>query len=264
MSQPTSQPTASRYAVELLQRELARRCSQNARYSLRAFAGALGLSHSALSLVLSNKRRLSAKAAARVSDRLGLAPPEREKLLLSTALGRVGGEAENLRVLKQDELPLDQFELLSDPHHYAILSLFEIADTRCEPRWIARRLGISEAEARHSIALLERLKLLGKVGGRWKQLGNPIVVDNRVSTPATRKHHKKLLARAAESLENDPMETRDLSATTFAMDPADIPYARARIRAFREELARELETRSRPKEVYHLSVQIFPTSKGKK
>src|SRR4051794_29725601 len=65
----------------LLQNELTRRCAKNPRYSLRAFAKALGMSHTVLSLVLSGKRPLSRKAALQVASALELAPAERQRLL---------------------------------------------------------------------------------------------------------------------------------------------------------------------------------------
>src|SRR4029077_7937852 len=65
----------------LLQAELSRRIERNPRYSMRRFSQALGVSHTVLSLVLSGKRPLSKKAAAKVSDFLGFDPAQRESLL---------------------------------------------------------------------------------------------------------------------------------------------------------------------------------------
>src|SRR4051812_39967317 len=71
---PATLPFSPRLA---LQRELARRCTTNAGYSLRAFARALGMSHAGLSLVLSGKRPLSRKAAVRIAPLLDLSTDER-------------------------------------------------------------------------------------------------------------------------------------------------------------------------------------------
>jgi hypothetical protein len=62
-------------------------------------------------------------------------------------------------------------------------------------------------------------------------------------------------------MENDPMPLRDLSSTTFAMDPKQVGHALKRIREFRRELSRELEEFGNPQEVYNLTVQLFPSSK---
>lgn len=245
-------------AKTILERELKRRCEANPRYSMRAFAQGLGVSHTALSLILSGARPPSRKMVALISERLGLSPQEKWELLISRATGEVSkGE-----VLQFDQISLDQFELLSDWYHYAILSLLELPKTKFEAKWLAKRLNISETQAKLSIDLLKRLNLVEEATrGRWRQRGGPIKVENNVSTSATRKHHRQLLERAIHSLENDPFELRDFSAMTFVMDVKSIPYAKERIRSFRRELMQELETRGRPDEVYRLAVQIYPVTR---
>src|SRR4051812_17731490 len=57
---------------------------RNPRWSLRAFAKQLGVSHSALSEILSGKRALSQKAAVRFAQRLELSPAD-TKLFLRAA-----------------------------------------------------------------------------------------------------------------------------------------------------------------------------------
>ncbi|MNL23447.1 hypothetical protein D3C87_1448360 [compost metagenome] len=45
---------------------------------------------------------------------------------------------------------------------------------------------------------------------------------------------------------------------TMACDPADLPEAVKRIAAFRRELCEFLERNKKPKEVYQLSISLFP------
>lgn len=247
---PTTEITNPRL---LLQAELTRRIQHNPRYSLRRFAQALGMSHTVLSLVLSGKRPLSKKAAGKVSDFFGLNPTQRERLVSH----RKSPPLEPASVLS-----LDTFAVVSDWYHFAILSLLEIPKSRFTPRWIASRLGISEIEAKGAVERLLRLGLVEKnPEGEWRQAGKPIRFDNRQSTAATRKFHSQILARAQDSLEHDPFEAREFSSVTFALDSAQLSHARDRIKAFSRELMRELESRGNPKQVYNLSIQIFPLSK---
>ncbi|MEQ1878434.1 MAG: helix-turn-helix domain-containing protein, partial [Bdellovibrionia bacterium] len=58
--------------MNLLKNELRKRIEKNPRYSLRAFANALGIHPSTLSAVLSNRRTLSPKSANRILTKLGL------------------------------------------------------------------------------------------------------------------------------------------------------------------------------------------------
>lgn len=111
---------------------------------------------------------------------------------------------------------------------------------------------------------MDRLHRLGLVEqdseGHWRQSGKPIKVENTISTVATRKFHKQLLIRAAESIDKDPIPVRDFSSMTFALDPQQIEYARKRLRDFRRELVAELELKGTPSTVYNLTVQLYPVT----
>lgn len=245
----------------LLEKEFARRTARNPRYSLRGFARSLGISHSLLSQVLSGKRRFSRALLERMHTQLDLEHEERAYLQRLTQSDLPLG-AETVRG-EFEKISLDQFSYIADWYHYAILSLLEIPEARLTAKWVSGRLGISPSEASFAIARLKRLGLIAKVEGRWRQTGGPIKLDNRETTSATRRHHRQLLERAAESLENDPFDTRDLSAVTFAMHPKHVGWARERIKQFRWRLMKELEAFGEPTEVYSVAVQIFPLSRRK-
>lgn len=240
----TSNPT------ELLKRALKERCEKNPMYSLRSFAKATGISHTVLSLVLSGKRNLSKKAALKLADYLELNPLDKQKLL---------------KVYKTpspddyETLSLDKFEVISDWYHYGILSVLELPDAKFDAKWIAKQLGIQVVQAKLAMERLQRLGLVAKnEEGQWKQSGKSIKIDNTVSTVATRKFHKQLLVRAAESIDKDPIPVRDFSSITFILDPSQVEYARERIRDFRRQLAAELEIKGDPSSVYNLTIQMYP------
>ncbi|MGK5081763.1 DUF4423 domain-containing protein [Bdellovibrionota bacterium FG-1] len=262
----TEQTRATLNPRLLLQRELERRCKANPRYSLRAFAKALELSPTILSLVLSGKRPLSRQAAHRIADRLSLRSDECLALLdwantkpLRRALAPPPSSSP-LNETSVYQMSLDSFALISDWYHYAILSLLEIPGAQFEASWIARHLGISHIEATAAMERLQRMEIVDQVDGRWKQATAPIRIGNNVPTAATKKFQKQLMLKAIESIENEPEENRDFSSMTFAIDPAQIPYAREEIRKFRRTLAQDLEARGSPKRVYQFTVQIFPVS----
>lgn len=246
---------------QLLQTELARRCERNPRYSLRSFAKSLGISHTVLSLVLNGRRPLSKKAVFKVADALELDPVRRQSLLERR---RIGGPDGSPLPTHDDEfraLSLDTFAIVSDWHHYAILSLLELPGARFEARWISARLGISRMQAKLAIERLARMGLVAPdAGGRWRQTGKPLRVESSVSTAATRKFHRQIIGKALDSLENDLGELRDFTSMTFTMDPALVPHAKERIRGFRRKLVRELESKGSPKRVYNFCLQLYPVS----
>ena len=236
----------------LLRAALAERCEKNPQYSIRAFARASGISHTVLSLVLSGKRRLSKQATTKLADYLGLDPRHRQALLQS----REGSAADHF-----ETLPLDSFEVISDWYHYAILSLLELPQAQFEARSISKQLGIPILNAKLAMERLQRLSLVEEIApGQWRQSGKPLKVENTVSTAATKRFHKQLLERAAVSIDKDPIAVRDFSSMTFVLDPAQVEYARKRIRDFRRQLIGELENKGKPSAVFNFTLQLYPVT----
>jgi uncharacterized protein (TIGR02147 family) len=237
--------------LQLLRNTLDERCRHNPQYSVRAFARASGISHTVLSLVLAGKRSFSKKATERLADHLNLDPNQRLALLTRHRKG-----AEDFATLS-----MDTFELISDWYHYAILSALELPNAQLEVRWLSKQIGLKPLLTKLAIERLIRLKLVEQTkDGTWKQSSAAIKIDNKYSSVATRKFHKQMLARAAESIENDPIENRDFSSMTFAMDPLHIEFARKKIQAFRRQLVSELESKGSPKVVYNFSLQLYPVT----
>ena len=246
----------------LLLNELTRRVGRNPRYSARAFAKSLGISHTLLSLILSRKRRVSKKLLKRVINTLSISAEEVRNLQAQNHANPF--LTEDAGDVEYKQISLDTFNLLSDWQHYAILSLLELPHARLDPRWIARRLGISPLDARLAVERLKRLKFIDLVDGKWKQCTPPLKVENTEASVAAIRHHKQLLKKAEEALENADFKERDFSAMTFALDPKLIPIARKKIAAFRRRLVNELEMYGAPTEVYQLTVQIYPITKEEK
>ncbi|OQW50448.1 MAG: hypothetical protein A4S09_01245 [Proteobacteria bacterium SG_bin7] len=229
------------YLRILLQNELAKRCQRNPRYSLRAFAKSLDTSHTVLSLVLSGKRSISKKLREKIREELGLTHPEETPV---------------------QQITIDAFAIISDWYHYAILSLLEIPESTINPVWISKKLGITALEAKLAVERLKRLELIEYKNDRWHQTGVPIRFDNTISNSTIKNFHKQLLSKAVESLENDPKNLRDFSSMTMAIDPDHLPFAFEEIKKFRRELTQKLEKLGRPKEVYNLTIQLYPISKN--
>jgi uncharacterized protein (TIGR02147 family) len=248
---------------EFLSQELTKRCQRNPRYSLRSFAQFLGITPSALSMILSGKRNVSKKAAQQIVEALALPPQLKVAFLYGC------GKHSDLNFQEEDlsnnyqKLALDTYEIISDWYHFAILSLIETKDFQPKLAWIASRLGITLAEVKTAVERLVRLGILDVSETKWKQTTKPIKVENTVSTAATRKHQRQMIEKALESLEHDPMDIRDMSSMTLAMDPKLVPTALKEIRKFRRKLTKMLETSAPQTEVYHLAIQLYPVSKRK-
>lgn len=73
------------FHIELLASELFRRKKRNPRYSLRAFAHALGIDPGALSRILAGKKQISLAITRKIIRVLQLTPEEKEVFLISVA-----------------------------------------------------------------------------------------------------------------------------------------------------------------------------------
>jgi uncharacterized protein (TIGR02147 family) len=247
-------------APELLQEELGRRIAKNPKYSLRAFARTLGLSPATLSLILSNKTPLTESSLGKISSVLALSPSQTQHLRHQIVTRKLKIE-EPIQDSDFKYVTLDIFKALSEWYYYAILSLFDLKDSSTDPKWISKKLGISVFEAREAIERLQRLGLISKVKGQWKQVSKPLRIDDVSSTSASRRFQRQLLSMALESLEIDPVEIRDVTSMTLSMNKKDMSYAIDKIAEFRRKLTRDLEQRSEPNSVYNLTIQLFPVTK---
>ncbi len=242
---------------DILSSELLVRKKANPKFSLRAFARHLGLSPGHLSSLIHGKRNLTGQQAEKLISKLELSPGDKKVFLSSAFPGLLDVETvreRNLRLLQEDE-----FILISEWFHFAILSLGEIAGNKAQPGWIAERLGISELQARDALNRLGRLGLISvKNDGSFKQTGEPLTTSDDIPSGAIKSFHRKTLDLAKSKLDSVPVGAREFGSVTMAINPAKVNRAKQLIREFQDRLSEELEVGRRKTSVYTLSMQFFP------
>lgn len=252
----------------ILNRELSRRIDANPRYSMRAFAKALDLDPAILSKVLSRKRILSVQSSFHIAEALSLTPTDRSIFLKS-----VVDEQSNLSAKRSEKklgisgataagapttLDIDLFRAIGDWYHIAILELSQTKDFVSDARWIAKALGISVTEAKLAIERLLNLNLLTRKDDRLVKTDENLSTTNKnISTPALRKFQRQILEKAIFSLENDPLETRNMTGVTMAIDPERLVHAKKMILDFMGNLMEFLEGGEK-KQVFQLAVSLYP------
>ena len=120
---------------QLLQRKFLDIKAKNPSFSVRALSKYLEMQPSATNEILKGQRRVSRKIAEKIADKLSLDPSERtdllkdfpEKLKRNTTSRRT--REEDLKALK---LTSDQFGLISNWIHFAILSLIRVKNFKSE------------------------------------------------------------------------------------------------------------------------------------
>ncbi|RYZ85318.1 MAG: TIGR02147 family protein, partial [Proteobacteria bacterium] len=239
-----------------LRDELVQRCKRNQAYSLRAFASSLELDASTLSKLLNGKRPLGRKLILQLGAKIGLTAEETSAYLAS-------GEADESSVerLKFEQLSLDRFAVVSDWYHFAILELMQVEGFQSDAVWIASALGMKSAEANAAIDRLTRVGLLEvKEDGSWLDLsgGFTTSIGPDMVSSAHRRLQEQLLQKATDALATVPLEERDHSTMTMAVDRSRLPEAREKIRRFRRELAEFLVAGEVQNEIFNLNIALFP------
>ena len=195
-----------------------------------------------------------------MSEKRGL---KRVSPRLRTKLLEVSKKRTASRSIDQ-RLGLDEFRVISEWYHAAILELTYSKHFKPDPRWIAQALGINAIEAKLTIERLLKLELLEEKDGTLVKTNFFLdTVDKTKTSVFHKKRIKQVLEKSIDSLENDPVEERSHSGITLCVAPEKIPEAKERIQAFLWDLTNAL-TSGEQERTYELHVSLFPTQKKDK
>jgi len=233
---------------------------RNPQYSRRAFSRKLGLSAGAISELFSGQRNISAKLAERLSQVLGLDPQERSELLaLFPKKAKRKKLSDDSRTVAANYLQLtaDQFRVISEWYHFAILTLMRTVGFKNDPDWIAQRLNMS---SKNVIAALNRMKRLGMVhedqAGLLSRQKARYRTSDDIANDSVAHAHSQYLNKALEALER-PVHQRDFTSIMLSIRPDQLPRAKEMIRKFQDDLSAELEVGPQT-EVFQMCIQVFP------
>lgn len=252
-----------------LKLEYEKRKAKNSQYSLRSFARTLEISSGRLSEYLSNKREITNAVGVQIAEKLGF-----DQELTTLFLKCIDSHLENKKELMRELIELerspefdfiptdssDRYQVVAEWHYFAILSLMELHDFQSSSEWIAKKLGLSENMIKESLDRLERLHVIDRSVEPWRLNSANLRTTEDVASEALLEFHIRNLELALDKLKSVPVENRDFSTITIAIDKAKLPFAKGMIRDFRRKLSRLLETGGTKNEVFQLSIQLFPLS----
>jgi uncharacterized protein (TIGR02147 family) len=152
----------------------------------------------------------------------------------------------------------DQFRYICEWHHLALKSYIGTADFRYDLGAMERRFRgkISGPDIHLSFKLMERLGLIQRGPNKTWAVSKNIVTSQDIPSQAIRQHHRGMLQRAVESIEQQDLSERDISSTTFVFDKKHMAEAKAAIEEFREEFRRRFSATG-GNDVYQLNIQLF-------
>jgi uncharacterized protein (TIGR02147 family) len=238
-----------------LQHELLRLQQKNSRFSLRAYAKMLSLEPAFLSKILNGKRKVTANTLNKLAPKLGL---NHNHILFFMDKNSKDNP------YSFSEVSLEQYSMISDWYHFAILELINLKNFSPKTEWISESLGISEEEVKQATSRLVQLGLLsisnpGRPHEKWKSLqGNNTTIGNPFTAIAFRNLQIQILQQSLKALEIVPIEYRDHSSMTMSINQAMIPKAKEKIKTFRRDLCQFLEGNKNRDSIYQLSISLFP------
>jgi uncharacterized protein (TIGR02147 family) len=227
---------------------------RNSQYGLRAMAKKADIRPGPMSEIISGKRRLTIEMAKKILDKLLIDPKTTQELL----------NINNEYIQKSNEDIIqfnhDQYQVLSEWYHLAILNLVETKNFKNDPKIIALRLNIGLETTKNAIERLLKLKMLNLKKGKLVRTTNRYETSEDILNLSIRKFHHNALIKAAEAIDHIEVEHRDISALILPADPKKIKKIKDKIRKFQDRLLKEFDTKDAT-EVFQISMQVFPLTK---
>lgn len=228
-------------------------------------------SPSLLSMVLKGQRLPSDDLISAMSETWKLGASESEFLRLLVVLERQKKKGRDtteiltrLRKLgarkKAFTISANQFALMRDWHYLVIKQLVASPDFVDDPAWISRKLRrkISPAQAQRALEVMVELGMLERAPGTGKitvAVGYT-ETEHELPSEAIRLHHRGMIERAAEALEEQAVDQRHFNSLTLKIDPRRIPEIKERLLEFLRGFNAEYET-GESSRVYQLNLQFF-------
>lgn len=238
------------------------RRAKNPAFSLRAYARFLGIPPSGLSDIFNGKRKISRKMGNKIASRISI-PADVSAEISRSLKGKYSKleSGEKFVVMERET-----FEVISNWHYFAIISLSELDHFVGKPKWISKHLGISEAKAKSALDKLVELGLLkfDVSSKRIRPTNTNFATTTDIPNLAIRRSLQEHLDLSAAALESLAVDHRDFGFINIATDPALLAEAKRRIRNFRRELCSFLERADKKSAVFRLGTQLFPLTKQPK
>lgn len=157
-------------------------------------------------------------------------------------------------------ISLQEFEYISDWHFLAIKQLVKTSDFTEDLVWISKKLKgkVSPAQVKNSIQILINLGILGRrKDGQLFVSRESIESSNDIPSAAIKEHHKQMLKRALEAVDEQDVSLRQINSMTFRIDPKRIDAAKEKVLQFIYEFNDEYGMDKVGGELYQLNVQLF-------
>lgn len=241
-------------------------------FSVRKWSKDMGMSsHSLLNLQLQGKRKVRLQHVERFTHTMGLTEVESRYLQGITLLEKAKNDQEKqIHLLSLNKMipkthlktkKYNQFSILSDWIHMAIMSLTEITDIKLTEQEIKNYLShkVSTAEITAAITRLLEEGLLKDNGKYLEATYQSVSTTNDISDSGIKEYHRQASDLAKDAIDEVELARRELQSFCLAIPDDKLLLAKDLIRKFREDFYNAVGGSG--ENIYKMNVQLFQLSR---
>lgn len=242
-------------------------------FNLKNWANRLGYrSASSLTMILNKTRLPTYKMINAFSEDFKLNRSERRyfELLIELERRKVSGQPihELLNEIKRisgfseyQKIDVDKFSVVSDWYCYVIKRLVSLKDFKLDIEWIFNKLRkkVPRKNIKSAIESLEKVGMISFDSQRGFYDHEPKThTGNDIPSSAIRHHHRGMIERSLEALEEQTIDERFFQSLTICMDKErDLTTAFEDIQKFVNQFNRKYSKDGVGKSVYQLNLALF-------
>src|SRR5690606_21842028 len=145
-------------------------------------------------------------------------------------------------------------------YHFGILEMLQFSSFKDDPKWFARKLGISEIEVRLAVDRLERLGLVRRDLGKLRPAQGNGKTPSDIPSESIKKLHSQIIDKAKQALFTQPVDHREFGSVVIAVDQSKVKAAKQEIRDFQHRFCKTMGEARTKDSLYCLSFQFFDLS----
>jgi len=252
--------------LRILQTEFQQRKQKNKKYSLRAFAKFLGVSHALLSLVFLKKKGLSLKMADKISTKLTLSHLEKsifinsvEKCFSRSAKKKTKASQALSELHKQKKYKSLTQATMSQIDHWAYVAVFEAI--YCKKAQTTKELCFFLDQKPSMIikvvAYLQEISAVTEENGKFLALSSSLQTTNDIPAKAMVNYHISMAQKAIDSIQRQPVHMREFQNAILTVNHESMGEAKKMIRNFIHDFNTRFYVDNDTSQLYSLFVSFF-------
>jgi uncharacterized protein (TIGR02147 family) len=164
-------------------------------------------------------------------------------------------------------ISLDKLELIKDWYHFVIFDLIAVptfADHSIQGFYRSLNKKVTPSQIKKALLNLEKLKFIEKINSttaseqtiKYKRLTDTISTPEGTPSEALRTHHRGMIHRGLDAIDEQDVENRQLSGLTFQVKKEKVKDIKKEIQNFFSGIYEKFNDVS-GEEIYQMNLQLF-------